>query len=146
MPSCPAADCLGEETDLHVVTTSSQVVVESDEVTPKPPLLQAKRPQLPQPLLTGLVLKSLHQPPLSSLDLFQHLNILPDLRSPELDMVLHVWPHQCSSASSLITLGWIHLLPYTCEDPSGSTNCFLLDYRVAIQLPVSVYSSRSQLS
>ncbi|KAJ7401113.1 hypothetical protein BTVI_98768 [Pitangus sulphuratus] len=42
---------LGEETNPHLATTSLQGVVESDEVSPGPPLLQAKHPQLPQLLL-----------------------------------------------------------------------------------------------
>ena len=47
---------LGEETDPHLATTSFQVVAESDQVSPQPPFLQAKQPQFPQPLLTGLAL------------------------------------------------------------------------------------------
>ncbi|KAK4824310.1 hypothetical protein QYF61_013055 [Mycteria americana] len=45
------------------------VVVESDKVSPQPPFLQAKQPQFPQPLLTGLVLQTLHQLCCPSLDL-----------------------------------------------------------------------------
>ncbi|KAJ7401625.1 hypothetical protein BTVI_93925 [Pitangus sulphuratus] len=41
MPSCTTAGCLGEETNPHPATTSFQVVVESDEVTPEPPLLSS---------------------------------------------------------------------------------------------------------
>ncbi|KAJ7402890.1 hypothetical protein BTVI_82478 [Pitangus sulphuratus] len=40
MPSCPIADCLGEKTDPHLATISSQVVVESDEIFPESSLLQ----------------------------------------------------------------------------------------------------------
>ncbi|KFO96584.1 Wiskott-Aldrich syndrome protein family member 1 [Calypte anna] len=45
--------CLGKETNPHLATPSFQGVVESDEVSPEPPLLQAEHPQLPQPLLIG---------------------------------------------------------------------------------------------
>lgn len=51
---------LGEETSL--ATTSSQGVVESDEVSPDPLYLQAKLPQLPQLLLMGLVFQTLTIP------------------------------------------------------------------------------------
>ncbi|KAK4830648.1 hypothetical protein QYF61_012491 [Mycteria americana] len=46
--SCPMACYLGEETDPHLSTTSFQVIVESDKVSPQPPFLQAKQPQFPQ--------------------------------------------------------------------------------------------------
>ena len=54
--SHPIACYLGEEADTHLATASFQVVVESDKVSPQPPFLQAKQPQFPQLLLTGLVL------------------------------------------------------------------------------------------
>ncbi|KAF1603350.1 Ovalbumin-related protein Y, partial [Eudyptes chrysolophus] len=60
--SRPIARYLGEGTDTHLPTTSFQGVVESDEVSPQPPFLQAKQPQFPQPLLIRLVLQTPHQP------------------------------------------------------------------------------------
>ena len=54
--SCPVACYLGEETITHLATTSFQVVVEGDEVSPQPPFLQAKQPLFPQLLLIRLVL------------------------------------------------------------------------------------------
>ncbi|XP_051625283.1 uncharacterized protein LOC127461479 [Manacus candei] len=60
---------------------SCQGVAESEEVSPEPPLLQAEPPQLPQPLLTALVLQSLPQPRCSPLDLLQPLHVLPELRA-----------------------------------------------------------------
>jgi len=54
--SYPIASYLGEETNTHLTTASFQVVVESNTVSPQPPLLQTKQPQFPQPLLIGLVL------------------------------------------------------------------------------------------
>jgi len=54
--SHPIASYLGEETNTRLTTTSFQVAVESDKVSPQPPLLQTKQPQLPQPLLVRLVL------------------------------------------------------------------------------------------
>ncbi|KAK4806231.1 hypothetical protein QYF61_013375 [Mycteria americana] len=47
---------LTKETDPHLSTTSFQVVVESDKVSPQPPFLQAKQPQFPQPLFIRLLL------------------------------------------------------------------------------------------
>jgi len=54
--SRPVASYLGEETNTCLITTSFQVVVESNKVPPQPPLLQTKQPQLPQLLLVRLVL------------------------------------------------------------------------------------------
>ena len=50
--SCPIACYLGEETDTHLATTSFQVVVESDKVSPQPPVLQTKKPQFLSPFLS----------------------------------------------------------------------------------------------
>ncbi|KAK4823973.1 hypothetical protein QYF61_008592 [Mycteria americana] len=93
--SCPITCYLGEETDPHLSTTSFQVVVESDEVSPEPPFLQAKQPQLPQPLLIRLVLQTLHQLRCPSLDSLQHLNVSLVVRGPKLNTVFEVRPHQC---------------------------------------------------
>jgi len=54
--SCRMAFYFGEETDTHLATASFQVVAESNEVSPQPPLLQTKQRQFPQPLLIRLVL------------------------------------------------------------------------------------------
>ncbi|KAK4824093.1 LOW QUALITY PROTEIN: hypothetical protein QYF61_010604, partial [Mycteria americana] len=91
--SCPITCYLGEETDPHLSTTSFQVVVESDKVSPQPPFLQAKQPQFPQPLLIRLVLQTLHQLRCPSLDTLQHLNV--PLVGPKLNTVFEVRPHQC---------------------------------------------------
>ena len=53
--SCLISCYLGEEANTHLTATSFQVVVESDKVSPWPPFLQAKQPQLPQLLLTRLM-------------------------------------------------------------------------------------------
>ena len=49
--SHPVASYLGEETNTCLTTASFQVAVESSEVPPQPPLLQAKQPQLTQLLI-----------------------------------------------------------------------------------------------
>ena len=54
--SHPIARYLGEETNTCLTATSFQVVVESSEVPPQPPLLQTKQPQFPQPFLVRLLL------------------------------------------------------------------------------------------
>ncbi|KAK4814535.1 hypothetical protein QYF61_022254 [Mycteria americana] len=92
--SCPITCYLGEETDPHLSTTSFQVVVESNKVSPQPPLLQAKPPQLPQPLLIRLLLQTLHQLRCPSLDTLQHLNVSLVVRVPKLNTVFEVRPHQ----------------------------------------------------
>lgn len=73
---------------------SFQAVAESGEVSPEPPFFQAEHPQLPQPLLTGFVLQTLHQPHFPSLDSLQPLNVFLAVRGPELDTGFKVWPHQ----------------------------------------------------
>ncbi|KAK4815884.1 hypothetical protein QYF61_009935, partial [Mycteria americana] len=93
--SCPITCYLGEETDPHLSTTSFQVAVESNKVSPQPPLLQAKQPQLPQPLLIRLVLQTLHQLRCPSLDTLQHLHVSLVVRGPKLNTVFEVRPHQC---------------------------------------------------
>ncbi|KAK4824165.1 hypothetical protein QYF61_011292, partial [Mycteria americana] len=69
--SCPITCYLGEETDPHLSTTSFQVVVESDEVSPQPPFLQAKQSQLPQPLLIRLLLQTSASAPIHSTTMAQ---------------------------------------------------------------------------
>ncbi|KAK4821380.1 hypothetical protein QYF61_018918 [Mycteria americana] len=83
--SRPMACYLGEETDPHLSTTSFQVVVESNKVSPQPPFLQAKQPQVPQPLPIRLVLQTLHQLRCPSLDTLQHLNVSLGVRGPTLN-------------------------------------------------------------
>ncbi|KAK4827068.1 hypothetical protein QYF61_013709 [Mycteria americana] len=93
--SCPITCYLGEETDPHLSTTSFQVAVESDEVSPQPPFLQAKQSQLPQPLLIRLLLQTLHQLRCPSLYALQYLNIPLVVGGPKLNTVFEVRPHQC---------------------------------------------------
>jgi len=54
--SRPIASYVGEETNTYLTTTFFQAVVEGDEVSPQPPILQTKQSQFPQPLLVILVL------------------------------------------------------------------------------------------
>ncbi|KAK4810615.1 hypothetical protein QYF61_007352 [Mycteria americana] len=93
--SCPITCYLGEETNPHLSTTSFQVVVESDKVSPQPPFLQAKQSQFPQPLLIRLLLQTLHQLHCPSLAMLQHLNVSLVVRGPTLNTVVEVRPHQC---------------------------------------------------
>ncbi|KAK4833095.1 hypothetical protein QYF61_027761 [Mycteria americana] len=93
--SCPITCYLGEETDPHLSTTSFQVVVESDKVSPQPPFLQAKQPQFPQPLLIRLLLQTLHQLRCPSLDTLQHLHVPLVVWGPKPNTAFEVWPHQC---------------------------------------------------
>ncbi|KAK4823572.1 hypothetical protein QYF61_003576 [Mycteria americana] len=93
--SRPITCYLGEETNPHLSTTSFQVVVESDKVSPQPPFLQAKQSQLPQPLLIRLLLQTLHQLRCPSLDTLQHLNVPLVVRGPKLNTVFEVRSHQC---------------------------------------------------
>ncbi|KAK4826468.1 LOW QUALITY PROTEIN: hypothetical protein QYF61_009195 [Mycteria americana] len=92
--SHPITCYLGEETDPHLSTTSFQVVVESNKVSPQPPFLQAKQSQFPQPPLIRLLLQTLHQLRCPSLDTLQHLNVSL-VGGPKLNTVFEVRPHQC---------------------------------------------------
>ncbi|XP_057887644.1 cell surface glycoprotein 1-like [Melospiza georgiana] len=62
-------------------TANLQEVVESDEVAPESPFLQAEQPQLPQSLFTWLVFQAPHQPRCPPLDTLKHLNVPPKLRA-----------------------------------------------------------------
>ncbi|KAK4807037.1 hypothetical protein QYF61_018378 [Mycteria americana] len=76
--SHPITCYLGEETDSHLSTTS----------------FQAKQSQLPQPILIGLLLQTLHQLCCPSLDTLQHLNVSLVVGGPKLNTVFEVRPHQ----------------------------------------------------
>ncbi|KAK4831982.1 hypothetical protein QYF61_020365 [Mycteria americana] len=75
--------------------TAGMAVVESDEVSPQPPFLQAEQPQVPLPLPISLVLQTLPQLPCSSLDTLQPLNVSLGVRGPKLNTGFEVRPHQC---------------------------------------------------
>ncbi|KAK4816679.1 hypothetical protein QYF61_019915 [Mycteria americana] len=109
--SCPITCYLGEETDPHLSTTSFQVAVESNKVSPQPPFLQAKQPQLPQPLLIRLVLQTLHQLRCPSLDTLQHLNVSLVVRDPKLNTVFEGHDHFPSPAG--------HTISHTSQDAIG---------------------------
>jgi len=81
--SHPIPSYLGEETKTHLTTTSFQVGVESNKVSPQPPLLETKQLRFPQPLLIRLVLQTPHQPHCPSLVMVQHLNVLLVVRGPK---------------------------------------------------------------
>ena len=59
--SHPIASYLEEEADPHLATTSFQVTVGSDKVSPEPPLLQTEQSQLLQLLPIRPVLQTLHR-------------------------------------------------------------------------------------
>ncbi|PKU44635.1 hypothetical protein llap_5071 [Limosa lapponica baueri] len=77
-----------------LATPTFQVVTESEKVSPQPPFLQAEHLQLPQRLLTRLVLQTPHQLRCPSLDTLQPLNVFPFLRGPKLKTIFSVRPHQ----------------------------------------------------
>jgi len=54
--SCPIAGYLGEENNTLLTTPSCQGAVESDAVSPQPPLLQTEQHQFLQSLLIRLIL------------------------------------------------------------------------------------------
>jgi len=88
--SRPTAGYLGEDINPHLTTPSFQVAVESDKVSPQPPLLQTEQPQLPQPLPISFVLQTLQEPCCPSLDMLQPLNVLLGVRDPKPNTALKV--------------------------------------------------------
>ncbi|KAK4825477.1 LOW QUALITY PROTEIN: hypothetical protein QYF61_027632 [Mycteria americana] len=102
---------LGEETDPHLSTTSFQVVVETNKVSPQPPFLQTKQPQFPQPLLIRLVLQTLHQLRCPSLDTLQHLNVSLVVRSPKPNTGVEGYDHFPTPAG--------HTISHTRQDAIG---------------------------
>jgi len=104
--SCPIACYLGVETNPHLATESQNHRIvgvgrdlcgsssECSKVSSQPPSLQTDQSQFPQPLLTRLVLWTLHQPCCSFLDMLQPLNVLLVVRGLKLNKVLEVQPHQ----------------------------------------------------
>jgi len=62
-----------EEADSQLTTTSLQVVLETNKVTPEPALLQTEQSHLLQPLLMRPVLQTPHQLCCPSLDVLQSL-------------------------------------------------------------------------
>ncbi|KAK4830880.1 hypothetical protein QYF61_013809 [Mycteria americana] len=99
--SRPITCYLGEETNPHLSTTS----------------FQAKQPQLPQPLLTRLVLQTLHQLHCPSLDTLQYLNVSLVVGGPKLNTGFEVRPHQCQAQYSPTPAG--HTIPDTSQDAIG---------------------------
>ena len=57
----PVASYIREDADPHLATASLQVVVESNNISPEPPLLQSEQSQLPQLLCVRLVLQTPRQ-------------------------------------------------------------------------------------
>ncbi|KAK4828847.1 LOW QUALITY PROTEIN: hypothetical protein QYF61_000904 [Mycteria americana] len=115
--SCPITCYLGEDTDTHLATTSFQVVGDSNKVFPEPLFLQAKQPQFPQLLLTGLTLHQLHCP---SLDTLQHLNVFLGVRGPKLNTGFEVRPHQCRvQGDNHFPSPAGHAIPDTSQDAIG---------------------------
>ena len=94
IPSCPITSYVGEKTDPHLSTSSLQVVVESDKVSPEPPLLQAEQSQFPQPFLIAEVLQPSDHLSGPSLDPLQEFHIFLVLGAPDLDAVLQMGPHK----------------------------------------------------
>lgn len=86
---------LAEEANYCFTTTSFHVIVESDNVSPQPPLLQTGRSQFCQPHLIRLELQSTHQICYPSLETLQGLNIFLLVRGTKLNTALEMWPHQC---------------------------------------------------
>ncbi|KAK4828479.1 LOW QUALITY PROTEIN: hypothetical protein QYF61_026704 [Mycteria americana] len=114
--SCPITCYLGEQTDTHLTTTSFQVAVESNKVSPQPPFLQAKQPQFPQLLLIRLTLHQLRCP----LHVLQHLNVSLVVGGPKLNTVFEVRPHQCCvQGHDHFPTPAGHTIPDTSQDAIG---------------------------
>ena len=95
IPSSPITSHPRQEADPQLTTTSLQVVIESNKVSPEPPLLQTEQSQLLQPLFIRPVLQTPHQLCCPPLDMLQGLNVFLTVRGLKLDTVFEVRPHQC---------------------------------------------------
>ncbi|KAK4811485.1 hypothetical protein QYF61_010384 [Mycteria americana] len=84
-----------EEKFPNIQSKPPLAVVESDEVSPQPPFLQAKKPQIPQLLLIRLLLQTLPQLRCPSLNSLQPLNVSLVVGGPTLNTAFEVQPHQC---------------------------------------------------
>ncbi|TRZ18534.1 hypothetical protein HGM15179_008589 [Zosterops borbonicus] len=121
--SCPITCYLGEQSDPHLATTSFQVAVESNNVTPELPFLQVKHPtsfscsspdSCSRPLPNSIAL---------FLDMLQPLNVLV-VRGPELDTGFEVWPHQCPAQGDNRCPGPAgHTIADTGQVPLASWEC-----------------------
>ena len=58
--SIPIVKYMGEQANPHLTTASFQAVVESDNVSTEPPLLQTEQSQFSQPFLVRLVFQRPH--------------------------------------------------------------------------------------
>ena len=91
---CPVTGLYWKEPDPICLTPTLEIFINSVRFTSWSSLLQSEQPQLSQPFLTRAMLQATHHlcgPPLGSLQQF------PDflgLRSPEMDIVLQMQPHQ----------------------------------------------------
>ncbi|KAK4816403.1 LOW QUALITY PROTEIN: hypothetical protein QYF61_016720 [Mycteria americana] len=86
---------------------SWKVVVESNEVSPQPPFLQAKQLQIPQPLLIRLLLHTLHQLCCPSLDVLQHLSVSLVVTGPKPNTVFKsLFPKPVALHGVVVTQVW----------------------------------------
>ncbi|KAK4831331.1 LOW QUALITY PROTEIN: hypothetical protein QYF61_016820, partial [Mycteria americana] len=109
--SRPITCDLGEETD--PTSLHPPAAVESDEVSPQPPFLQAEQPQVPQPLPISLVLQTLPQLHCPSLDTLQPLKVSLGVGGPKLNTAFEVRPHQCrvqGTITALVLLATLFLI------------------------------------
>ena len=85
---------MGEDNDSHLTTASLQEVIESNNVSLEPPLLQTKQPQFSQPFPPKTCAPDPSQLHCPSLDTLQGLNVFLVIRGTKLNTVLKVQPHQ----------------------------------------------------
>jgi len=68
--------------------------INSNEIPSQPFLLQIEQPQVSQPLLVREMLQALNHFCIPLLDSLQQFPVFLELKNPEMDTVLQVWPHQ----------------------------------------------------
>ena len=112
--------CLGEEAKSLLITTSLQEVVECNNISSEPPLLQTNQTQLPQLLLIRFVLQTAHQLCCPPLDMLQGFDVFLTVRGPKLDTVLEVQPHQgCLQGDDNLPAPAGHTISNTGQDGIG---------------------------
>ena len=114
----------------HSAVSTFQVMEESNNVSPQPPLPQTKEPQFLQLLLIGHILQALHKPCCPSLDLLQNLDVPSVLTCPKLNTVLEVRPHVCMELPMINFRPLLLVLSlYTTEKSLGSSICLQSSFR-----------------
>jgi len=110
----------GEEANTHLTTTSFQAVIESNKVSPEPPLLQNEQSQLPQSFPIRPVLQIFHSFIAPTLNMLQCLSAFLVVRGPKHSIWGAASPVPSTGGQSPPCSYWLHYICYKpgCHWPS----------------------------